>query len=315
MKKGNVVCIGMAVLDILLAYVDSAILERDLSRIEAISYMPGGDALNESVVLARLGQNCKLMASVGEDLWGGYIRDYLTQAGVDTSSITTNPNYPTSSSVVLVKKNGDRNFISAEGTNDHYMPECIDWKAIEKADVVSIGSFLFNKELDAALVNILSTAQKAGAITTGDMIYTEGVTFEDAKSYLPYFDYIFPNYDEAVGLTGGLTDLEEIGEAILGYGVKTAVVKIGKRGCYVHSKEESFIVPTYKNAVPVDTTGAGDNFAAGFITGLVNGLSLRETAALANGVASVSVTYVGATGIKNYAEVEEMMAGGILVVD
>lgn len=309
------VCIGACVVDILLAYVDPSVFSNDVTAIDSITYLPGGDALNESVVLARLGHNSKLMAAVGNDMWGQYIRDYVGSSGVDTSNIAISQTLPTTSTAVLVQPGGERSFVTADGTNTHYIPGSVNLKAIQEADAVCIGSFFTNHELDTHLPEILQLAKAGGAITAGDVLCREGLTLDNARDFLPYLDYVFPNYEEAVKLTGGKTDLFDIGQTILGYGVTTVVIKIGKRGCYVHTKEEQFVVPTYKKAVVVDTTGAGDNFAAGFVAALLEGKPLRDAAAFANATASVAVQYVGATGLKSRSEVLEMMEGGILHVE
>jgi sugar/nucleoside kinase (ribokinase family) len=103
-------------------------------------------------------------------------------------------------------------------------------------------------------------------------------------------------------------DLEEISEILLDAGVKHVVIKTGKDGCYIRSSTECHCVPSYSKANRVDTTGAGDNFAAGFIVGILDGLSLLECGQFANGVASVSIQTVGATtGVQNRQQVYALM--------
>ena len=133
-------------------------------------------------------------------------------------------------------------------------------------------------------------------------------TLESRAELLSLVDFIFPNYEEASSITGE-TSLDGIANAFLKYGVKNVVIKTGKDGCYIQNADEKLNIPAYKNTKLVDTTGAGDNFAAGFIYGLYKDLSIQECAAYANATAAVSIQYVGAGGIKNFKEVEDMMAG------
>ena len=114
----------------------------------------------------------------------------------------------------------------------------------------------------------------------------------------------FPNYAEAAAITGK-KDLEEIAGTLLDCGVRNVIIKIGKRGCFIKNQEETFIVPAFADTQCLDTTGAGDNFASGFICGLLEGKGLRECAAFANCTASLSVESVGATtGVRDREQVE-----------
>ena len=309
MIQNSVVCIGLAVADILVRPVDPEMLKQEITRVEQIAYNVGGDALNEAFTLARLGVPVKLMSSVGTDIWGDFIIQAGKDAGVDMEYVKRRSDYPTSVSIVLIRRDGERGFIGADGTASHFMTESLDIPSIRKAKVVSLASLYSNHETDMAFITAAKEAKNAGAIVTADMIVGEkDCSLESLKELLPLLDFIFPNYDEARSVTGE-KDPDKIAGVFLEYGVKNVVIKTGKAGCYIRTANEKFTVPTYKNAKRVDTTGAGDNFAAGFIYGLTRDLSVRECAAYANAAASVSIQYTGARGAKNIGEVEEMMAG------
>ena len=136
----------------------------------------------------------------------------------------------------------------------------------------------------------------------------DALSLESRAELLSLLDFIFPNYEEAKKITKQST-LDDISKAFLKYGVRNVVIKTGKNGCYIQNATEKLEVPAYKNAKLLDTTGAGDNFAAGFIYGLYMDLPIRECAAYANAAAAVSIQYVGAGGLKNLEEVENMMKG------
>jgi sugar/nucleoside kinase (ribokinase family) len=313
MEKAGVVCVGMAVLDILVRPVDSDLQNRDVTVVDAIDYATGGDAINEATTLAHLDIPVQLMSSVGNDMWGDYILKAGTESGIDMTHVIRRSDLPTTISIVLIRADGERNFVCCkEGTNFHFMTECLDMAAITAAKVVSLASLYTAPEMDAGMLQAARAASKAGTIVTADMLYFAGNTLAQQAEILPYIDYIFPNYDEAAGITGK-TALGDIADAFLKYGVKNVVIKTGAKGCYVQNATESFVVPTYKNVKRVDTTGAGDNFAAGFIFGLTRDYPLRECAACANAAASVSIQYVGAKGAGSVRQLEEMLAGELLV--
>ncbi len=133
-------------------------------------------------------------------------------------------------------------------------------------------------------------------------------TLEDIREALSYVDYFFPNFDEACLLTGE-TEESKVADVLFGCGVKNVVMKIGKRGCYIRNQEGAMIVPACKGITAIDTIGAGDNFASGFIAGLLQGKNIRECGIYANCTAAVSVQYGGATaGVQNKEIVEKMLA-------
>ncbi|HAH9913246.1 TPA: carbohydrate kinase family protein [Escherichia coli] len=130
--------------------------------------------------------------------------------------------------------------------------------------------------------------------------------FSQAK-LLSYVDYLFPNYAEAKLLTGKET-LDEIADCFLACGVKTVVIKTGKDGCFIKRGDMTMKVPAVAGITAIDTIGAGDNFASGFIAALLEGKNLRECARFANATAAISVLSVGATtGVKNRKLVEQLL--------
>lgn len=128
------------------------------------------------------------------------------------------------------------------------------------------------------------------------------------KSIIGHVDYFFPNFEEASEMTGE-TDEAKVADKLYACGVKNVIMKIGKRGCYIRNADGAMIVPACKGVTAIDTIGAGDNFASGFITGLLEGKDIRECAIYANCTAAVSVQYVGATGgVTDKAIVDKMLA-------
>jgi len=312
MTKNGVVCIGLAVADVLVRPVDIGFQNRDTTFVDEISNAVGGDAFNEARALARLGVPVKLMSSVGSDIWGDFIIKTGNEAGINMEHVMRQTDYPTTVSVVMIRPDGERNFVCSRGSAMHFIAESLDMPSVEKAKIVSLASLYSSSEMDLVFLEVAKAAKKAGAIVTADTTTNmEVCTLESRAELFSLIDFIFPNYDEARGITGE-TSLDGIAGAFLKCGVGNVVIKTGRNGCYIQNAKEKLSAPTYKNAVRVDTTGAGDNFAAGFIYGLYKDLPILECAAYANAAASVSIQYTGAGGVTNLKEVEDMMAGGIL---
>ena len=113
-----------------------------------------------------------------------------------------------------------------------------------------------------------------------------------------------PSYDEACELSGR-TNPAEIASVFNAAGVKNVIIKLNSEGCFVKPlDEEGYIVPSYNRIEPVDTSGAGDSFCAGFIAGLDQGWDIRKCAAFANATGAHCIMKIGTTtGIKPMNEI------------
>lgn len=151
---------------------------------------------------------------------------------------------------------------------------------------------------------IFRDAKAGGLVLCADMTKCKnGETVQDIREALGYLDYIFPNLEEAQMVTQK-TDPDDVADTFLDCGVKTVVIKFGRKGCLLKSKETRILVPAYSEAVCVDTTGAGDTFTAGFLYGLSEGMPPVECARFANAAASAAVEEFGATvGVRNITQV------------
>lgn len=117
-------------------------------------------------------------------------------------------------------------------------------------------------------------------------------------------DIVLPGVSEGEILVGE-TDAEKIAARFLDLGVKIVVVKLGEKGAYYATGSENKYVPGYTVEKVVDPVGAGDGFAAGFISGLLKGYSIEESVKLANAVGAFAVTVTGdVEGLPTMDEVE-----------
>ena len=302
-KLLDVVCVGAAIVDIPLQPVSKNIFDCESYPLEQISMTIGGDAINEATVLSRLGHKVGLVSMVGHDAVGNFILEHCEKNGINTEGMKVRDGIDTSINIGLVTADGERTFVSnRNGSLWKESIEDIDIENTTRARVLSYGSFFNNPRLDnRALVEIFDKAKEAGMVICADMIKPRlGETLDDVAEALSYVDYFFPNNDEARLMTGE-QEIPKVAEKILSYGVKCVVIKSGKDGVFIKQKNgEAFIVPAMKGITAIDTIGAGDNFAAGFISGLLENRSLRECAEYGNVTASLAIQSIGATtGVKN----------------
>ena len=313
MTAFDVVCVGSSVVDIPLRPVDRSVFDQVSYPVENISMQVGGDALNESIIISRLGASVALVTAVGKDAAGNFILESAAREGVDVTGTTVRNGLTTSLNIGLVRPDGERTFITNRNGSLWKTEESdINAEPFLDGKILAFGSIFNNPLLSGRwMAELFAKAKKAGMIVCADMVPSRiGAGLDDIAEALSYVDYFFPNADEAVNLTGA-RDESEAADILRSKGVGTVVLKVGKRGCLLRGEGLDTIVPAFvrDDLQSIDTTGAGDNFASGFIRALLDGKSPVECAVFANGVAAVSVGGLGATtGVQSKAQVDEFIA-------
>ena len=305
------VCVGAAIVDIPLQPVNRDMFEIESFPLQQISMTIGGDAINEATIMSRLGHRIGLMSMVGRDAVGNFIIEHCEKNGIDYSGIKVREGIDTSINVGLVTADGERTFVTNRNGSLWKMTiDDVDLSRLKEARLLSLASIFNNPLLDCqALVKIFQEAKAQDMIICADMIKARlGETLDDIREALGYVDYFFPNYDEACLMTEE-TELEKIADKFLDCGIQHVVIKTGRKGCYIKSQDGSVLeVPAMKGITAIDTIGAGDNFASGFITAILEGKSLKECAEFANVTASISVQSIGATtGVQKREQVDERL--------
>jgi ribokinase len=298
MKK--VFCVGLVFCDIPLRFVPKTIFQQDRCWIEPPVYSAGGDAANVAVVLAKLGIRSSFCGLVGRDFLGELVTKRLGESGVDISGVIVHPDMGTAVSYILIDPDGERHFLVCGDINGELTLDHVSDRLIQEADVVYLGSAMILKGMDkGGTAALFKKAHALGKITVADF----GGDDNDMGDYwikllepmLRETDVAMPSYREAVLLTGK-KELGDIRKALSVYGLKILVVKLGGEGCYITDFKEEWRIPAFSEFEPVDTTGAGDCFAGGFIRGLLSGWSPENSGFFANAVAGFNVTKLGATG-------------------
>ena len=294
MKKISI--IGAGVIDVLAGAVDEKIFSFDSTEMDYVKLSFGGDALNQSIVLSRLGKSVKWISKLGDDDAGQQILNYAKKNGVDISGVKVQSNLATGVTVVLVDTKGERRFL----TNPHSSLRKLSEEDIvphidDMADIVSFASLFISSMLDVPAMERLFRRIKTSKRTLAlDMKYpARGERLEELSGVLSNADYFFPNESELAALANE-EDIDKNISALLNCGLKCAVVKRGGKGCIIATKNFRHEIPAYPVEKVIDTTGAGDSFAAGFLWALSEGWQLEDCGKFACAVASCSVEEVGA---------------------
>ena len=289
--------IGAAHLDALVEGVDESALHLGSSPAERIRLGFGGDALNEAITLTRLGGVVDLVSKVGNDNAGDMVLEFCRTTGLSTEHIAREENLSTSMNIVLIDRAGERRFI----TDPHSSLRALSLADVlprvgTLAPVVCFASlFVFPRFDTEQLAKLFFAIKQRGALLAADMTrHKNGEKLRDLAPVWPYLDILFANREEA-GLLTEADTVPEMAREIQDAGVRCVVVKTGASGCYVASSAFTGAVPGCVSRAVIDTTGAGDNFAAAFLFAHAAGNTPEHCARFANAVASICVEHLGAT--------------------
>jgi sugar/nucleoside kinase (ribokinase family) len=305
----DVLCVGQLAADILVRPVDRVDFGVDTKRVDGIDIKNGGDCLNVALGLRRLGASVAFAGLIGDDQLGNYLLNVVRDAGIDVRGLRRTKEARTCSCLVLINSSGDRTFFYYGGSNDLFSLSDVDMTLLDEAAIVHVGgTYLLPKFDGEGAAKLFAEARARGKLTSMDVTWdTTGRWLAVIEPCLPYLSFFMPSIREAERIAGTGVP-EDIAAFLQEKGVRTAVIKLGEKGCYVKNGAEPGF---YSDAFPtrvVDTTGAGDSFVAGFLTGVLEDWDVKSCAAFACAVAAMNIRAVGATaGIPTFEEARQFM--------
>lgn len=272
--------------------VDSSWIERTLAAGSGTAtIVPGGSACNTIVGIGKLGGQARFIGKCGTDKWGRQYKNDLEQQNVDPALLQSDS--PTGRVLSIITPDAQRTMFTYLGASAETHPEEITASSFENAAVVHAeGYLLFNPDLIQAS---LDAAKEAGALISMDLasftVVEQSLTLLK-KLAADYVDILIANEDEACAFTGQSD--EKLALSALSEKANIAVLKVGPRGSHISNAGETIHIQAMGDGTALDTTGAGDLWAAGFLFGLVNGYPLEKCGQLGSACGYEVCQVVGA---------------------
>jgi ribokinase len=267
--------------------------------------IPGGSAANTIYGLAKLGIKAGFVGAVGADKSGKVLIDNLKTAGVDTSHISVKK-AETGATTCISDKLGRRAIYVSPGANNLLNDKDVDFSYLNQARLVHISSFADDRQLKLQTTSVKKLKDSVKLSLAPGMIYvTKGL-----KALTPLFKksfVVFVNREEIERLTG--QDLQTGAKQLVQIGCQIVVVtlgkgiEIGKSGtitAYIleGGKEHEIVSKRVSRKSGLETTGAGDAFATGFLFGLLKDKAIEDCGQLGDIIARFAIEKVGArTGL------------------
>ena len=312
MKKYQVVGIGNAVVDVITQSTDTFLAEMGIAKgimqlvetqrsEELFSAMdervqtPGGSVANTIAGIGSLGLATGFIGRVRDDELGHFYADAMTREGIDfVNAPVAGGELPTSRSMIFVSPDGERSMNTYLGISAELGPDDVDGSVAAGAEVVFLEGYLFDKDKGKdAFIRTARACRAAGGkagIAISDPFCVERHRADFVNLIENELDFVIGNEAEIRSLYQD-NDLEADLARVAAACPLVVCTRSGDGVSIIHKGERTDI-PVNK-IVPVDATGAGDQFAAGFLFGLVSGHDMATCGAMGNVCAAEVISHVG----------------------
>jgi fructokinase len=320
----DVVTLGHAIVDVLapsedglvatfglqkgtMTLVDDVEAEKIYASLGPATEVSGGSAANTAACLASLGAQVGFIGKVRDDTLGGVFSHDIRAAGV-RYSVAPSPDGPgTGRCLIMVTPDAEKTMCTSLGVAALLAPDDVDVEMIAAARVLYLEGYMVGAgSTDAAVERAIDAARAAGtrvALSLSDPLWVE-LHGQDLEGLIDRVDLLFANEDEACRLAG-VGDAQAAVAALRGRSATVAVTR-GALGSVVVSPGRDVVsVPAAAAGRVVDTTGAGDSYAAGFLYGTLAGMDVDQCGRLGALAAAEVISHLGARPQQSLAALAE----------
>lgn len=283
---------------------------------EQFTKYTAGSELNVSVGLSRLNYDVVYVTRLGKDPFGEFMYDFIKSEKINTSHIKFDPSRPTG--LMFKGKSKDKDpeifYMRRNSAASGICKDDLDFGKNKSAKVIHLTgiSLALSEGTKKAVFFLAQFAKENGIKLTVDpnlryQLWDSKDEMINTVNTLAFMSDVFlPGLKESQMLTG-FSEIDQIASFYLNKGVKTVIIKLGKNGAAVFTDKEFYTVPGFKVPV-VDTVGAGDGFAVGFISGLLDELTLKDSVIRGNAIGALQVMTPGDNdGLPNRTKLEEFL--------
>jgi ribokinase len=270
--------------------------------------VPGGKGANQAVAAARLGAQVSMVGRVGHDAFSNPLLDNLAAAGVDHAFVIPDPEAATGVALIVVDDAGQNSIVVASGAN-----MCLSPADVDAAELTIAAAAVLLLQLESPLETVTRAAELA-RLRGVTVVLNPAPARSLPAALLSLVDVLIPNESETALLTGmsvnNQAEAEEAAKVLLESGVGGVILTLGGRGALLARDGTAELFPAFA-VTPVDTTAAGDAFAAGFAVALAEGESLAEAVRWGNAAGALATTKLGAQpSLPTRQDLEVLLATG-----
>ena len=320
-KKIDLVGIGNAIVDIV-TNIDDEFLKRNLlqkgsmnlinldhsSKIlkecKIIKQISGGSAANTVVSLANLGNNVEFIGRIKNDKFGNFFSKDIKESGASFNSKYVETRESSAHSIILITPDAQRTMCTYLGASTEFEPDNINYESIKMSKYLYLEGYLWDNELaKQAFIKAAKIAKESKTkiiLSLSDSFCVDRHRESFLNLINDFVDILFCNEEELKSLFK-VIDLERCKIESKSLCALT-VITLGEKGSLIVNKNKTELIKPFLFGKAIDTTGAGDIFAGGFIHGLINNLSLNHCGQIGSICAGHIVTQIGSRSKINLKE-------------
>lgn len=294
MEKLDCTALGDAMVDVILP------LSKDIDEItldgvvNTKATLYAGGTANVAINISQLGGQAAFIGRVGDDPFGQLFHDTLEQTGV-MKNVSLSQTHLTGLAFTLVRPDGERSFISDRGANAELRYSDVDQDVIRNSRFLYFSGYSFQDDITSKTIQRVIQEVSSGEVS---LVFNPGAPNLAAKFrefyteiIRRYVDILILNRAEAQSLIGSVVELE-VAKFLQTLGLETIVLTRGQEGSSIITGKGVYTIEAHPTEV-VDTTGAGDAYAAAFIHGLCRGWGEEKVGNYASNVAAKAVAVLG----------------------
>lgn len=304
--------VGNAIMDVLATVPDQFLLDHDIARsrtslidearamalhaaVPDALHLPGGSGANSIAGLASLGARTAYLGKVAADAHGAIYRQGMVDAGIVFPTEALHDGPSTARSIILITPNGDRSMNTFLGASTEFAAADVDEEVIAAAAITYLEGYLFDRDrAKTAFVKAAEIARANGrkvALTLSDTFCVERHREDFRRLIRDSVDLVFANEAELLSLY----EVDDFDTALAGARSEARLIAVtrSERGSVVASPTQSVEAAAEPVQQVVDTTGAGDQYAAGFLYGWAHHMPLQTCARLGHAAAAEVISHIG----------------------
>lgn len=270
-----------------------------LEEVEHFTRALSGAEVNVSIGLSRLNHQVEYLTRLGDDPFGHYIENQLKKNNIGTSMVTYDSVYRTGIQLKNRVTDGSDPYAPyyRKGSAASHISvkeiDALDLTDVELVHVTGIPPALSESAREATF-RLMERAKEEGIFLTFDPNLRPAL-WENEETMIRVINELAQNTDVVLpgigeyAILAGTEDVEAAADFYQNLGAKTVVIKDGSNGAYVRDGKASYRVPGYKVTNVVDTVGAGDGFAVGVLSGILEGLEMKESVLRGNAIGAIQV--------------------------
>lgn len=290
-----------------------------LARVGHFTKRVAGADLNVAIGLSRLGFKVGWMSRVGRDSFGDYVRDTLASERIDQRRVLTDERYPTGFQLKSKTNDGTDpvvEYFRKGSAASHLSPDDYDADYVLGArhlHLTGVAPALSASSRDLAF-RLVREMRAAGRTISFDpnlrptLWPSREAMVETLNALAAYADWVLPGIGEGKVLTG-YDRPEDIARFYLDAGARAVIVKLGPQGAYYRTADSAGTIAAQRVENVVDTVGAGDGFAVGVVSALLEGRTLPQAVARGNRIGALAIQVIGdSEGLPTRAQLDALEA-------